>query len=146
MSCIAIVRLCDETLIERSFADSTLISCNEKDGSTLWIERKGDPPLPIRRLKAKFLHVGIRRVLQRIDMRSSGLRPEQFNKMGFSEQFILHARGEVIEFRLKVFVKKNSPAHECMFSEAYALSSILCSYLMSTDCRWKVMVPQKSRA
>ena len=61
--------------VKTFFADARFISGDEENCSALWIKCKGNAPYPIIRVKSKFLHVGVTRIIEGVNPGPSQLGP-----------------------------------------------------------------------
>ena len=107
----SLIRLADESLIESWFTHSGLIARNQKNAASPRIECEGHSPYAARSAKAKFLHVGVARTVQRIDIRPSQGRSAFTQRQEHREQGILHRRRKLIELGLESRVELDTPFH-----------------------------------
>ncbi len=107
----SLIRLADESLIESWFTHSGLVAHNQKNAASPRIECEGHSPYAARSAKAKLLHVGVARTVQRIDFRPSQGRSTFTQRDEHREQGILHCRRKLIELSLESRVELDTPLH-----------------------------------
>ena len=85
------------------------IASNQQDGATYGIKGKRHPPDAAISGKAQFLHVGVARSDQRINLRTPKQRPELTQQFCCGEQFILNRLAQPIELRLEGRMQNDRP-------------------------------------
>ena len=78
------VGLCYELAIKPLLAAARLVSSDQKNGIAFTVEREGDAPHAICRIKAQLLHIGVARTFERIDARPAELRAKLLQQQGMS--------------------------------------------------------------
>jgi hypothetical protein len=68
------VGLCYEAAVKSLLAAARLVSSHQKDGVPFRVEREGDAPDTVRRVKAQLFHIRVTRTFERIDAWSAELR------------------------------------------------------------------------
>src|SRR3546814_17399113 len=130
----ALVCFLDQGLVESPAAHPGLIASYKQDGLPLRIKGKGNPPDAVSRIKAKLLHVGMARSLQRVHARAPQFRAECLKKLCLRKQFVLHIGWQRIEFRVEGRIKLNFPAHfSIMRCTTYDVKSICGSTHVSIE-------------
>src|SRR5437762_622350 len=125
MSVETAISLSDQFAVEPLFAAARFISCDEEDRLPLRIKSKGHPPLAISRAEAQFFHVGVPRVIQRINSRPVQLRSELLKKPSQCQNLCPHVLLQRVELRLKLIANLNSPSHwQSMTCDSYDVYSI----------------------
>ena len=125
MSIEAVIGLPDQFTVEAFFAEAGFIPCHEQDRLPLRIEGEGHSPFPIRRTKAKLLHVRVARAVQCVNAGPPQLRPELLEKARQCQNLCSNVLGQRVELRLKVIADLNIPAHgNNMAYRTYDVNSI----------------------
>ncbi len=92
MPFISSISLGDQSFVELLFASTTLVPGDQKYCPTFRIERERYAPFAICSLKTQFLHIGVTRAFQLIDMRATSFGSEPLDKGSLGIQFVLHFR------------------------------------------------------
>src|SRR5438067_643615 len=90
-----LVRPADQFLVEPRFVDAALVTGDQQDRLTRWIEGKGEAPYSIGRGKPKLLHVRVMRAFQSVAMRTLESGAELLEKPHQSRNLLLHLGSEV---------------------------------------------------
>ena len=99
----------DQITIEAALSNSAFVSSHQYDGLALWIESESNAPYASIGIKTKFLHIGVARILKRINLRPSQERPFLAKDHRQSYQYVLNRFGQLPVFRDEVVVEDDLP-------------------------------------
>jgi hypothetical protein len=104
-----LIGLADQLAVKAFFADARFISGDEENCSALWIKCKGNAPYPIIRVKSKFHHVGVTRIIEGVNFGPSQLGTELLQKARQSQGGILHFLWKCKKFQLEFVTNQDRP-------------------------------------
>jgi hypothetical protein len=96
--------------MEALFTTAGFVSRDQEDAVELRIEGEGHSPLAAGRAEPQFLHIRVAGVPQRIDARTSQLRPELLKQAGQSQNLRPYVFVQLEELQLEFIVNLNTPA------------------------------------
>lgn len=105
------VRFGNKMLVKALLTTARLVARNQNDGVPLRIEREGCTPFPVRGREAHFLHVGVFRAFERIDVRATQLRAEFGKQLRDGQKFGLNPALESQKLRLEGIMQSDVPVH-----------------------------------
>ena len=112
----SVVRFRDELFIEPFLASAGFIARYQQDGLALRVEGESDAPLTIRRTETEFFHVGVARIVQRIDARTPQLRPELLQEPRVGKDFRPYVLRQFFKLRFELVADFDIPSHESIMA------------------------------
>jgi len=116
---VSIVGLFDEPAVKLLLANSGLVSGDEQNCISSWIEGKCHALNSAVGPEAQFFHIGVTRIVQRVDVRPPQGRSEFAKWLKGGEQLVLHRFGELVELGLELRVKRSYPSNTALCHKAH---------------------------
>src|SRR4051794_17691786 len=107
----SLVSFCDEVAVKSFLAAARLVSRNQKDGSPFRVEREGQAPDTVSRVKPQLLHIRVEGAIERIGARSAESRTELRQQQRMGSNSVLYFVRQRVKLGFKILVKLDFPVH-----------------------------------